>query len=433
MFMKIDKRLFISLTLLILALSSNVYATNGYWSYGYGAQSKSMAGACVAMTLGSMCAASNPASMVHVGNRLDYGLSYFVPKRGFTANNDASPNPPPPSIPTGTYESANDWFLIPHFGYNYMLDENSAIGITIGGNGGMNTEYSGAIFTNFRTPNVPSSQASSPTGIDLKQMFIGVTYSRKINERHSLGITPIFAIQSFEAQGLQPFKTFSLHPNYVTNNGTDYSYGGGVRIGWLGKVTDWLTLGASYQSKMWMSNFDDYKGLLAEEGDFDIPPNYDIGFAIKATPAVTLAFDYQRIEFSQVKAVSNNSDLAFTGTEPLLGTSDGLGFGWEDMNILKFGVQWVYSADITFRFGYSQANQAFPNSQALFNVLAPAVIRKHYTFGFTRPITKDIDFNVAFMYAPNEKIHGTNPNTGSQTGFVEMEQYEIAISWGVKL
>ncbi len=425
--MKTYKNLLISLTLLILAFSSNIYATNGYWSYGYGAQSKSMAGACVAMTLGSMCAASNPASMVHVGNRLDYGLSYFVPKRGFTANTDGA------AIPAGTYESANNWFLIPHFGYNYMLDDQSAIGITIGGNGGMNTEYSSAIFTNFSNPNDPSTQASSPTGIDLKQMFIGVTYSRKINDQHSFGITPIFAIQSFEAQGLQPFKSFSLHPNSVTNNGTDYSYGGGVRIGWLGKVTDWLTLGASYQSKMWMSNFDDYKGLLAEEGDFDIPPNYDLGFAIKATPTVTLAFDFQRIEFSQVKAVSNKADIAFIGVEPLLGTSDGLGFGWEDMNILKFGVQWVYSSDITFRFGYSQANQAFPNSQALFNMLAPAVTRRHYTFGFTRPITKDIDFNVSFMYAPNDKIHGTNPNTASQTGLIEMEQYEIAVSWGVKL
>ena len=178
------------LTIIIVALSSNVYATNGYWSYGYGAQSKSMAGACVAMTFGAMCAASNPASMVHVGNRIDFGFSYFVPTRGFTANNDASPNAA--SIPPGTYESSNDWFLIPHIGYNYMLDANSAIGISIGGNGGMNTEYGSAIFRNFSNPNDPSTQASSPTGVDLKQMFIGVTYSRKINEQHSLGINPHF-------------------------------------------------------------------------------------------------------------------------------------------------------------------------------------------------------------------------------------------------
>lgn len=429
--MKTYKNLFISLTLLIFAFSSNVYATNGYWSYGFGAQAKSMAGACVAMTLGAMCAASNPASMVHVGNRLDYGLSYFVPKRGFTANNDTSPGAA--SIPVGTYESGNDWFLIPHLGYNYMLDDKNALGITIGGNGGMNTEYSSNIFRNFSNPNDPSTLASSPTGIDLKQMFIGLTYSRKITERHSFGITPVFAVQSLEAQGLQPFKNFSLHPNSVTNNGTDYSYGGGVRVGWLGKINDWLTLGAAYQSKMWMSEFDDYKGLLAEEGDFDIPPNYDIGFAIKPAKSVTVSFDYQRIEFSRIKALSNRSDIVFTPGQTLLGTSDGLGFGWEDMNIFKLGVQWVYSADLTLRFGYSQANQAFSNNQALFNILAPAVIRRHYTFGFSRAITKNIDFNVAFMYAPNEKLHGTNPNTGSQTGFIEMDQYEIAVSWGVKL
>jgi long-chain fatty acid transport protein len=36
------------------------------------------------------------------------------------------------------------------------------------------------------------------------------------------------------------------------------------------------------------------------------------------------------------------------------------------------------------------------------------------------------------MYAPNEKVSGTNPNTGSQTGSIEMEQFEIEMSWGVK-
>jgi len=423
------------LTLLILGFSSNIYATNGYWSHGYGAKSKSIAGACVAMAFDTMCAVTNPASMVHLSNRMDYGLAFFAPERGFTANDDASPiGPPtgPASIPVGTYESTNDWFLIPHLGYNRMLDNDTSIAITIAGNGGLNTEYDSAVFRNFSNPMDPSTQATSPIGIDFMQMFVGLSYSKKINQQHSFGITPIFAFQTLEAQGLEPFKPFSLHPDKVTNNGHDRSIGGGVRVGWLGKITDQLTLGASYQSKIWMSNFDDYKGLLAEEGDFDIPANYDLGFAFKATPSLILAFDYQRIEFGNVKALSNASDLAFVPGQTLLGTEDGLGFGWEDLDIFKFGLQWEYSPDLTLRLGYSRANKTFQNQQALFNLLAPAVIRTHYTFGFSTPITEAVELNLAFMYAPNEKLYGTNVNTGSQTGFIEMEQYEIVLSWGVK-
>jgi len=287
-------------------------------------------------------------------------------------------------------------------------------------------------WVSLSNPMAPSTQASSPTGIDLAQMFMGITYSRKITEEHSFGITPILVIQSFEAQGLQPFKAFSLHPDKVTNNGHDMSYGAGIRIGWLGQITERLTLGASYQSKMWMSNFDDYKGLFAEEGNFDIPSNYDLGLAFKATPKLTLAFNYQRLEYSRVNAMSNASDLVFMPGQTLLGTDDGLGFGWEDMNVFKFGLQWEYQHNLSLRMGYSRADNPFPNTQALFNTLAPAVVRTHYTIGFGIPLSQRIELNAALTYAPNEKIHGVNKNTGPQTGFIEMAQYELVIGFGVK-
>lgn len=431
--MKLYKKQLMSV--MIILLSSNLYATNGYFSHGYGAKSKSMAGACTAMAFGTMCAATNPASLVHSGNRMDYGFALFSPSRSFTANNDASPvGPPngPASIPAGTYDSDNDIFIIPHFGYNYMLDENSSIGVAVGGNGGMNTEYGSAVFKNFGNPMMPSSMASSPTGVDLSQMFIGITYSRKINAQHSVGITPILAIQAFEAQGLQPFTMFSRHPDKVTNNGHDLSYGGGVRIGWLGKITDTLTLGASYQTKLLMTEFDDYKGLFAEEGSFDIPATFNLGLAYKVIPAVTLAFDYQRIQYSNIKSMSNRSDLIFMPGQILLGTDDGLGFGWDDVNIYKFGVQWEYSPKLTVRAGYSHASEAFSGTQGLFNTLAPAVVRTHYSFGFTTPISDSMELNLAFSYMPNEKLDGSNPNTGPQTGYLEMSQYELVFGVGMK-
>lgn len=421
----------------IWGISITTQATNGYWSSGYGPKSKSLAGACVAISLSVLCATHNPATLQALGERMEFGLAVFVPDRGFTANDDASPvGPPmgPASIPSGTYESENRFFLLPHFGYNMNLDEQSTLGLAIGGNGGMNTEYDAAIFRNFGNQAFPSTLATSPTGIDLMQMFIAINYARKLNSKHTFGIAPILAIQSLDVYGLEPFRPFSKHPQQVTGNGRDISYGGGLRLGWLGQLTEQLALGVSYQTQLWMQPFDDYKGLLAEEGDFDIPPNFDLGLAYQLTPSVTLLFHYQRIEYSEIKALSNNSEVIFTADKmgQLLGTDEGLGFGWDDMNVYKIGLQWQHSADLTFRFGFSLANEVFPQNQALFNVLAPATVTKHYSFGLTHRLNKQHEWSLSLNYMPTGEVQGTNPNTGPQTGKVEMDQWEIEWGWSLR-
>jgi len=46
-------------------------------------------------------------------------------------------------------------------------------------------------------------------------------------------------------------------------------------------MDDKLTVGLTYASKTYMTKFDKYKGLFAEQGDFSIPENYGIGLAFK--------------------------------------------------------------------------------------------------------------------------------------------------------
>ena len=407
-----------------LLISGQVAATNGYFAHGYGPVSKSMAGACVAVTESAMCSAHNPAILSYIEeDRLELGVALFSPDRGFQANNDAQ-TPPYASIPPGTYESDNEIFLIPHFAYTYRLDEQTVFGLIMGGNGGLNTEYSDDIFRNF---NSPGNVASSPASMDMIQLFAGFNFSRKINSQHSLAIMPILAVQRLEVKGLEPFRPFSLHPDKVTNNGKDWSYGAGARFGWLWQATDALVIGASYQTRTWMTDFDDYKGLLADEGSFDIPPIIDLGFAYLPTPKWTLAFNYQRIQYEKIGAISNPADLVFMPGDTLLGTEDGLGFGWEDVDVYKFGVQWVFQPDLRFRAGFGYTSDTFEGTQALFNILAPAVVKKHFTFGLGKTLRSGDDINLSVLYAPNEKVYGTNPNTGPQTGYVEMSQWEFEI------
>ena len=122
----------------------------------------------------------------------------------------------------------------------------------------------------------------------------------------------------------------------------------GVRVGYLGELTDWLSLGASYQSRISMGSFDEYSGLFAEQGGFDIPQTVTGGVALKPGK-LTVAFDVQWINYESVRSVANDflPNLALSA----LGLENGAGFGWHDMTVYKAGVQYEAGKDWTLRAG----------------------------------------------------------------------------------
>ncbi|HEY5602453.1 MAG TPA: outer membrane protein transport protein, partial [Gammaproteobacteria bacterium] len=214
-------------------------ATNGYFAHGYGTKNKGLAGGGIALPQDAMIAATNPAGMVWVGDRIDLGLAVFSP----------SPRSYEATAPGGTaafplapekVESDSDYFAIPHFGKNWVLDPDATIGLTIYGNGGMNTDYPGSAAGGAGT------FGAGNTGVDLMQLFINTSYSRKINAQHSWGASLILAYQRFKATGLASFGAFNLSndPANLTNNGYDDSMGWGVKLGWQGEVSPGLTLAA---------------------------------------------------------------------------------------------------------------------------------------------------------------------------------------------
>lgn len=434
-----------------LGVAGVANATNGYFAHGYGTTSKGLAGAGVALSQDSLAAATNPAGMVTLGDRIDLGAALFSPRRKYSVTGDASEQCQVPgnpltcsfSIGPQSIDSDNNYFLIPHFGWNKMLDDRSSIGISIYGNGGMNTEYKGGTATVSPDGNnffdVPGTYADGTTGVDLMQLFIAPTYARKINDTASWGVTPIIAYQRFEAKGLGAFAPYSSDDNNLSNRGYDSSWGYGVRFGVQGEVAPGIRLGASYQSKIFAEEFDKYKGLFAEQGDFDIPANMTVGLAWDVTPTSTLFFDIQHIWYSDVKSIANAFDpqgltMCAMGMDEsgCLGANGGSGFGWKDMTIAKIGYQWQTSPDMTWRLGYSYGKQPIRDSEVLFNIIAPAVIEHHLTAGFTRQMGPNNELNFAAMYAPTKKVSGTNPLDPAQTIEIEMYQFDLELSYAWK-
>ena len=182
---------------------------------------------------------------------------------------------------------------------------------------------------------------SGKLGVDLMQLIIAPTLAYKVAPDHAIGISPLLGVQLFEAKGIQPFAGFSTSQSDVSNNGHDTSKGFGVRLGYMGKLSPNVTVGAAYASKMNFSRFKDYSGLFAERGDFDIPENYNLGLAVQVNPQFLVALDYQRINYSGVASINNpmsNLGGCMTGDMTMcLGGSNGAGFGWQDINVWKLG------------------------------------------------------------------------------------------------
>ncbi len=436
--MKFSKQLIACAVAAGLAAPMSAFATNGYFAHGYSIKSKGLAGGGSALPQDAMIAADNPAGMVKVGKRMDLGLSLFSPSaRGYKADpfTGGPPIPPPNGsfvLQPGDFESDNDFFLIPHFAYNWVINDMSTVGVTIYGNGGMNTEYPASLYQDPGIPGfLPGTYFAGTAGVNLEQLFTNVSYSRKINDKHSWGVSAILAYQTFEAKGLGSFAGNSSDFTKLTDNGTDTSMGYGLKLGWLGEVSPGVTLAASYQSKIMMGEFDDYAGLFAEQGDFDIPPTWTLGLAWQITNTGTLTFDIQGIQYSEVNSIANpllpNLQTSF------LGNDDGAGFGWDDITIYKLGYQWETSPTWTWRVGASMTDQPIPNSETLFNIIAPGVVETHITGGFTYTMASDNEISFAAMYAPETTVSGNNPlaNPAAQNVELYMSQWELAVSWGL--
>jgi len=447
------KKIIIILTLFFVPMLT--HATNGYFTHGTGIKNRALAGAGVAFPQDAMAAATNPAGMAFVGNRYDIGAVLFRPDREYSAGSSlANGNGGAFTIGPGSEDSGDSSFLIPSFGINYMITESDALGFSVYGNGGLNTTYEGGSASfdpdgpgPAPVSTLPGTFGSGTAGVDLFQIFFNFSYAHKFSEKLSVGISPIFTVQGFRSNGLDAFagftKTFAesggmTMPDNLTSNGQDYSYGGGVQLGALAKdVVGTLDVGVSYRSKMYMDEFDDYSDLFAEDGDFDIPSTLWVGFAADLTEKITLVADYQKIWYEDIDSISNDVQNLFacptagaggTDVESCLGGDNGGGFGWNDIDVIKVGLQWETHPDVTMRFGYSHSDQPIDDDQVLFNILAPGVIQDHVTLGATIK-TQMGEINLEAMHALSETVKGRNAFDPTQEIRLKMKQYEVGLSW----
>jgi long-chain fatty acid transport protein len=440
------------LTALCLAVAAGgmgpqaAFATDGYFANGYGMKANGMGGAAVAVAQEPFGGAVNPGAMSMLGNEWQFGVSWFSPLR------EASRTGSGPAGIDGAVGSESRSFFIPEFGVNWKYRPDLAFGVTVYGNGGMNTDYPGGQISaqsacgSFRQgQGAPYNLlcGSGTLGVDLMQLIIAPYVSWEFMKGQSVGIAPLFAYQRFAAKGLQAFDNpgLSTSPGNVTNNGHDSSLGVGVRVGYMGQLTNAIAVGIAYSTKMSMGDFDRYKGLFAQQGGFDIPSSFTAGVSFRPTPQWLLAFDFERIFYDDALSVHNPSALigncAQGQSSACLGGSNGAGFGWQNVNVFKIGAQYMLNDSWTLRGGYNHTQNPIEPSDVTFNIIAPGVVQNQWSMGTTYRIDRQSEVTGTFMYAAHNSVTGPSlfigfgaPPTTTET--IGMKQYLVGLAYSRK-
>lgn len=399
----------------LLAISSqSAFATNGMAPIGLGITQKAMGGAAVATSENTMNAGTNPASLSNVDAGWDIGAEVFMPDRGATITGSAFGG-----FSDGSFDgNGKEMFLIPEGGYKRQLNDKHSVGVVVYGNGGMNSSYDKPV------PLFGSTNA----GINLEQLIVAPTWSTKINENNSVGVSLNLAYQEFSATGLQ---NFGVRTPTGGDLGKDSSTGVGATVGWQGNLSPTVTAGVSYRSKTNMGKLDKYNKLFAEQGDLDMPAATTAGIAWQATPKTLIAADVQQIEYSKIRSMANVNPSPTSGN---LGDDDGAGFGWKDQTVYKIGVKHQVNPKFAVLAGYNHAKNPLQSNQTLFNVLAPATVEDHVTLGGEWKLNDKASLTAAYTHAFDKGVNGNSSMAafGGGEANLNMKQNAVGIAYSVK-
>ncbi len=365
------------LSILMLLVVSNAFATNGMRMIGFGAVQDSMGGASAGVNLDAASVLTNPAGIQSLGGRIDFGASYFTPTvktevmgTEFTSDKKASP--------------------VPAFGLIIPLNADMSFGLGAYGVSGMGVDY------------------------DLGAMG-GLLYTNYTNMRFAPGLS--YKINSMVSVGATLNMMYATMEYSMNNAGTQYvdmassSFGYGATIGVTIKPVDMLTIGLVYETT---SKFQDYKfnqyisggaGTSQNTLQFDQPMSATLGLGLKPISGMVIAFDVQWIKWSEV---AGNDLPEYTG--PVTGDQS-FDMQWDDQIVYKFGLQYEVMPMLKIRAGlnYGKMPLSEDNATALqANMFFPAVAEWHYTAGLGVKLTEKLALDLGYMYSPEAKVKISN-------------------------
>lgn len=368
----------VAATTLLMHPSAN--AINGAQLGGNGVMNASMGGASIALPLDAGAAANNPAGMAYVPTSYAIDLQIF---NGVSSADFAG-------IP-GNHLNNKQTIPAPQGGVNWQYSPSIALGVSVSGSG------SGSDYGQTAAPSSLVVGSAGNAKTSLRNAEIIPTIAWKVNDGLALGFSLNLARQRFMADGV--VVPTGANPPFaaVPSHGTQSATGIGWRAGVMWKPNADLTLGANFKARTKMGNLSGYENdLLAFSKSIDLPEEYGIGVAWKATPNVIIAGDWLRVKLGDIKVMQDPN-----------------GFGWRSQPIKRLGVAWAMNDQWTLRAGLSRNTGQIDSARAAQNLLVPSVHEKAYTAGLTWAIDRESAVSAGYEINPQTTLTGTGDSTGT--------------------
>jgi len=348
----------------IAATTMQIHATDGINLIGIGPIQQGTAGAGVASAKDSTWLILNPAGLTDVEMSVDASFQYFAPVR---------------TVDAGGEQKDDSAFVIPSISTSFGCchGENGSIGLGIYGTSGMGVDYDPGLGPN-----------GSMTELSVAKMT--ATYAYKFGDSGlSIGAGPIFVISQFKTDmGMQ-------------SGDWDTAYGAGAIIG-INQHFGRFTIGGSYMSEQFMSEFDEYSAIMPES--FNLPQQVTVGAAYNVLDNVELVLDYRWLGWKELDTIGDQ-------------------FGWDNQNIVKAGVTWGVTDALTLRGGISYGKSPIDEDSAMMNALFPAIIETHLACGGSYAWEKWAA-HLAYIHALENEITATG-------GAPTITMYQNSLTAGV--
>lgn len=419
---------------LVLGLAAPALATNGYQLIGVGQNQKGMAGAVTAAPMDTMTAISNPAGMARVGERADFSMEAFMPKRSVDFTSPAFGTTP--GSRGESTEGGSELYGIPSVGWvaNAFNRDNFYFGGGMFATSGMGVDYDEIPFAEAGSFGAhPDLTFTGYSQIQFWKMAPTVAWNQSDNL--SLGVSLNLDYQSLTfAQSIKVAGSASDMFNLDLGRPTS-QLGYGAGFGALYDVSPTVTLGFNYNTKQ---TFGDATYRLAE-GDIDTtlqagvptvwpggkykmgvdyPQQAALGVSVTPNDALLVAFDVKWIDWS-----STHGNINLSGP----GGSLPLTFGWDDQIVYALGVQYVATDKLKLRTGFNYAESPIGPEDVFNNMIFPAIVEKHFTLGVDYALGEHWGVGGAYMKAFKNDVTNTDPAFPAPA-IITLEETSVGIS-----
>jgi long-chain fatty acid transport protein len=448
--MQSSRKLKLIAPVLAMLCSANSHAINGVYDYGMGQINRGMGGAGVAMPKDAFATVINPAGLGVLDHKADAGIALYFPDM-YSRFGQSAAGVGILDAPAGTYNTKQRVFFLPDAAYVYHHDWRNHFGVSVNSIGGFGSRYTTSKHATVLGVQVPRRGVLGDGTIvsSLKIGSLNGTYNYFLMPNFGVGLTLSYYMQAFESRGSQGLQTFTKTflsgggvPTKLSNNGTDYNHGVGATAGVWYRYNKQLALAATATPKISMTKFEDYKDLLVNGGELDIPARYAAGINITPNNQLDLVVDVVQIMNKDVDAYGNNSRALFDGRclpgpgavpGSCVGGKNGPGFGWSNQTLLKVGGAYKLSSRDTVRLGFSYGNRIGHPDDVVINTFAPGSAARLITSaGYSRTMPC-YTLNTFLTFIPSQTMSGINELSVAQAQTVKVKVAGVGFGFGVSV